>query len=75
MNCKVLYSLYFRCAGTDEYGRKMSWARSKINRTFYHITDLELWFSSDFEEGCELDVHRVSSDAKYGFYKHMGYDI
>ena len=41
----------------------------KLNRTFYKIIDLKLWFISNFNEGEELYVKRISENAKYDFKK------
>ena len=36
-----------------------------LNREYYHVTDLDLWFESDMEEGVILLKYRVSKHGKY----------
>lgn len=40
---------------------------NNLCRSIYHITDLDLFFESDFEEGCQKEIKRVSEKAQYVF--------
>lgn len=65
----------FKCCGyppfKEVHGLHYNWNRSPISRSLYKIVDLELWFKSDFEEGGELVVKRISENGKYNFSKHL----
>lgn len=67
-------NLYFNISSVypfkDTHGSHHNWNRSPINREYYRIYDLKLWFESDFELGEELIVKRISKNGKYFFPKH-----
>ena len=71
----ILSSLYFNMAPYPPMKgvicEHRNCIRSSIDRSWYRITDLELWFESDFEFGEELITNRVSENGKYYFTKHM----
>ena len=69
---RVLASLYFDSCpypsifnGYCEHMTPINY--SNLCRSIYHITDLDLFFESDFEDGCELEIKRVSEKAQYIF--------
>lgn len=70
---EIISNLYYRT--TYAYPFKgmvhahLGYSYDKMNRTVYRITDLRLWFESDFRYGEELYVYRVSSKGKYNFHK------
>lgn len=70
MKCNVLDSLYFNCAATPYMDDRMSCIHSIMERRYWEIIDLELWFKSDFNEGCKAVIDRVSRNGKYGFSKN-----
>ena len=45
--------------------------RMIMERTYYRVIDLELWFESDFEDGDEMVIIRVSEKGKYEFNRYM----
>lgn len=71
----VISSLYFNSASTHPFKDCLcshkNWNRSPIDRQYYHIYDLKLWFESKCELGEELITKRVSENGKYEFCKHM----
>lgn len=72
MKCNVLDSLYYNCAASPYRDTRMSYIHSIMERKYWEITDLELWFKSDFDEGCKEVINRVSRNGRYKFSKHMG---
>lgn len=70
MKCNVLDSLYFNCAATPYMDTRMSCIHNIMERRYWEIIDLELWFESDFNEGCKVVIDRVSRNGKYGFSKN-----
>ena len=70
-DCKVLGSLYYNTTCSypfkDVHGLHMNWDISPLNRSVWRITDLDLFFTSDLNEGCELVIKRVSKNGKYEF--------
>lgn len=70
----IMGNLYFNITALppfkDVLGSHINWTRSPINRSYYRIYDLKLWFESDFELGEELVVKRISENGKYFFPKH-----
>lgn len=70
---KVFCNFYFNVgcypSFKDFYGMhiNMSYDRYNIVRGIYHITDINKWFNSDFEEGGEYQIKRVSENGKYEF--------
>ena len=40
-----------------------------IDRGLWEVTDLDLWFESNLEDGCVFIIRRVSRNAKYNFKK------
>lgn len=68
IKCKVLDSLDFRTPICDDFESRVCYTYNyDMCREHYHIVDLELWFESDFEEGEELCVDRISKKGKYEF--------
>lgn len=70
---KVLSSLYYNtCVYPKLYNEVYNEHMTPINynslcRSIYHITDLDLFFESDFEDGCEEIIKRVSEKSQYNF--------
>jgi len=69
--CKVLSSLYFNISPMDDFESHMSCEYRKINRGYYHIIDIKKWFQSDFKEGEEFIVKRISEDGQYNFNRYL----
>ena len=69
----ILSNLYFNTTFSypfkDVHCMNMTYIRSPMSRTSYKILDLELWFESEFKEGEELVIRRVSENGKYEFGK------
>lgn len=68
---KIIKNLYYRRPPSDVFSLHMGFANEHhyITREIHHIIDLKLWFESDFEEGEELVIRRISENAKYNFNK------
>ena len=68
---KIIRNLYFHMPASEDFISRMDFsnAHHHINRSIYEITDLDLWFESDLEDGCVLIIKRVSKSAKYNFNK------
>ena len=45
--------------------------RCFTNRRHMRVYDIRLYFISDFQDGEELVIDRVSGKSKYYFYEHM----
>lgn len=70
--CKVLSSLYFRISPMDDFDSHIRYEYEyHINRSFYHIIDIEKWFESDFKEGEEYVTRRISKNGKYEFNRYL----
>lgn len=63
--------MYYHTPPFDDFYSRMDFtnAHHPIDRGIYEITDLDLWFESDLEEGCVYVVKRVGRNAKYRFNK------
>ena len=68
---RIIGNLYYNMPPSEDFYSRMDFtnANHPIERGLYHVTDLDLWFESDFEEGCLYVVRRVSRNAKYNFNK------
>lgn len=73
--CNILSNLYFNTcvypSFKEVHGLHYNWCRSPLNRTYYRIIDLKLWFESDLKEGEIKVIKRVSENGKYDFSKHL----
>lgn len=71
MSKNILENFYYKTVGVYPIKgiihKHLRYDYDKLNRKFYRINDLELWFKSNFEEGEELYLKRVSEKAKYDF--------
>ena len=70
--CKCLPYINFRSTGEYSMGFRQTltvFSLKGLHRDWYNVTDLDLWFLSNFEKGAVLIKHRVSANAKYKFIK------
>lgn len=76
MNKNILSNLYYRASSCypycfKEYIGHVNFNYYSIDRKYYRIYDLRLWFESDFQKGEKLIVKRVSEKSKYDFNRKM----
>ena len=71
MNKDILGNLYYHVGCVYPINRiihmHLHHDYDKLNRKYYKINDLKLWFESDFKKGEELYIRRVSEKGKYLF--------
>lgn len=73
--CKVIHNLYCNTCVYPPFktvhGLNYTYIRSPLIRKRYRVTDISLWFDTDFKFGAEEIIERVSKNGKYGFSKHL----